>query len=51
MNPFHEHCSSQNFSKKKLIIKLIKNKQKNQIKLAKIFEKINFCDQNDLICG
>ena len=37
VNPVHEHCSSRNFSKKKIFFK--KKKLKNQIKFDKIFEK------------
>ena len=49
MNPVHEHCSSQNFSKKKIKIKVKSNElkfsKKNRIKFSK--NKI-FVDQNDL---
>ena len=43
MNPVHEHCSSQNFPKKKIFIKLNENEiksNKNLIKFSKnkIFE-------------
>ena len=37
MNPVHEHCSSQNFPKKKIFIKLNKIKIKS-IKFDKIFK-------------
>ena len=48
MNPVHEHCSSQNFSK----IKFSKMKlSKNKIFKNEILENKIFCDQNDLVCG
>ena len=51
MNPIHEHCSSQIFSKKKcvLIIKLNKNKIKlDKIFKNKIFENKIFVENNVL---
>ena len=53
MNPVHEHCSSQNFFEKKIIIKLnrnqIKSNKSRKKKLEKIkFSKIKFVDKNIL---